>query len=352
MNQLDQLLSVFFRISDSPTPEKCCQREVCFINFLSVFHALPITVIADNVGPQTLALVSQPGVKVIQTSLGNSGSFLHTLDLACQANTMFAYFSEDDYIHRPEAPRLIIEGLRWSNYVTLYDHPDKYLKERGYGEVGRCLKTETWHWRQTISTTNTFGANLGLLRQDMDVFRKHATGKVPNDHAQWCELAQKKRTLTVSIPGAAFNTHRACEHSGFDWGAAWASEQIRKVGEIVTSSGYSLFQPPPEDATFEPCDLTVKPAVNTPPPAGLPNLAALGRTTQMPQVPPKPVQTPPAASQTAPVPSEPSKVRKKSPPAIRPPLAIPDPAQMHKDNLTKKKYEVHEGNFGAFIPIG
>ncbi len=325
------LLSVFFRISDGPTPEKWCQKEVCFINFLSVFNGYPITVVADNVNEKMLTFVKQPGVNVIQTSLGNSGSFLKTLELATQANTMFAYFAEDDYIHRPDAPRLIVEGLRWSNYVTLYDHPDKYLKERGYGEVGRCLKTETWHWRQTISTTNTFGANVALLGQDMDTFRRHSTGPVPADHAQWCELAQKKRTLTVAIPGAAFNTHRVCEHSGFDWGAIWAGEQIKNVGEILARSGYNVFQQPPEDVTFAPCELPAPAKPN-----GLPDLAAMGKTTQLPAAPKV-------------VPVEPSKVRKA---VTRPALAIPDPVAMHHDNKTKKKFEVEDSNFGAFVPTG
>jgi hypothetical protein len=347
---LSNLLSVFFRISEAPTPDKCCQREVCFINFLSVFQGLPITVIADNVGPKMLQFVSQPGVKVIETNLGNSGSFLKQLELACQAETMFAYFCEDDYIHRQEAARLVIEGLRWSNYVTLYDHPDKYLRERGYGEIGRTLKSETWHWRQTISTTNTFGANLGMLRQDMDTFRKHSQGPVPADHQQWVELGQKKRTLTVAIPGAAFNTHRVCEHSNFDWGQTWAAKQIEQVGEIIKTSRLAqadVFQPPPKDVAFEPVDLTTgKPAPKMA--SGLPDLAAMGKTTQQAQVPYVAPQSPPEANQTL---SEPSKIRKKQP-HLKPPLAIPDPVGLHNENLKKKKYEVEAGNFGAFVPMG
>jgi hypothetical protein len=356
---LSDLLSVFYRISDAPTPNKCCQREVCFINFLSVFQGLPITVLADNVGPKTLQFVSQPGVKVIQTNLGNSGSFLKQLELACEASTMFAYFCEDDYIHRQESARLVIEGLRWSNYVTLYDHPDKYLRERGYGEVGRTLKSETWHWRQTISTTNTFGANLGILRQDMDIFRKHAQTPVPADHYTWVELSQKKRTLTVSIPGAAFNTHRVCEHSNFDWGQNWAAKQIQSVGEIIKASRdlqSRAFQTPPEDVEFNPVDLTTgKPANSMPKPldSGLPDLAAMGRTTQQLIVPNVPLpETPPDDRQIV---SEPSKIRKKQPqtkPLIKPPLAIPDPVALHKESLNKKKFEVQEGQFGTFIPLG
>lgn len=328
MSNFSNVLSAFFRISDSPTPDKCCQREVCFINFLNVFKGLPITVVADNVSPKTLAFVSQPGVKVVQTNLGNSGSFLASLELAAKAETMFAYFCEDDYIHRPEAAQLVVEGLRWSNYITLYDHPDKYIKERGYGEMGRCLKSETWHWRQTISTTCTFGANLGLLRQDMDVIRKHATGTTPADHAMWCELAQKQRSLTVAIPGAAFNTHRACEHSGFDWGQIWAFQQMKQIADAINRS--NVFQPPPDNLTFAP--------VNISSPPGLPNLAAMGRTTQQANIPPVAAKASPGPSQSI---SE----------AKRPALAIPDPLGWHNESLKKKKFEVQEGNFGAFVPL-
>ena len=297
---VSQLLSAFFRISDSPTPDKCCSKEVCFINFLRVFNGLPITVIADNVSKKTLDFISQPGITVIETQLGNSGSFLHTLELASKATTMLAYFCEDDYIHRSESPRLLVEGLRWSNYITLYDHPDKYLQQRGYGEVGRCLKTETSHWRQTISTTNTFAANLEFLRQDMDVFKKHSTGPVPNDHAQWCDLAQRKRTLLVSIPGAAFNTHRVAEHSGFDWGASWVAKEVQQIADMVKTS-QEVFQSPPNNVNFAPVSLTL--------PNGLPDLSTLGKTTI-------------------------------------PALAIPNVEQFHKQNIQKKEFEVQEGNFG------
>ena len=38
MQNFSNVLSVFYRISDSPTPNKCCSREVCFLNFLAVFN--------------------------------------------------------------------------------------------------------------------------------------------------------------------------------------------------------------------------------------------------------------------------------------------------------------------------
>jgi hypothetical protein len=316
-HNFSHLLSVFLRISDSPTPEKCCQREVCFLNSLSVFNGFPIIIVADNISDKTLnfvknwAVVCKPTPKLIQTSLGNSGSLIKTLELACEADTMFAYFSEDDYIHRQDAGKLVVEGLRWSNYVTLYDHPDKYVKDRGYGEVGRCLKTESWHWRQTISTTETFGANLGLLRQDMDIFRKYCSGPVPQDHAQWCELAQKKRSLTVAIPGAAFNTHRVCEHSGFDWGFNWAVDQMKNVVKIYNANQPNVFQPPPDNVKFEPVEIRD--------PKGLPNLADMGRITNPVQMHhPKPI------------------------------MAIPDPVSIHRQNLNTKKFEVVEGELGKF----
>ena len=201
--------------------------------------------------------------------------------------------------------------------------------------MGRCLKSETWHWRQTISTTCTFGANLGVLRKDMEVFRKHATGSIPADHAMWCELAQKQRSLTTSIPGAAFNTHRVCEHSGFDWGQTWAFQQIKQVADAVNRA--HVFQPPPENLSFSPVELTAAPKA----PPGLPNLAALGRTTQQANVPPVTIK----AAQ------EPSQAVQKPRQGLKPPLAIPDPLGWHNESLKKKKFEVQEGNFGAFIPL-
>lgn len=354
MDNLKEYLTVVYRISDGPTPGKFCSREACYANFLETFGGLPTVVVADNCGQATLSMVKSqrsPNMKIVETSLGNSKSFRLSLKYAIEATTHFVYFCEDDYLHRPESPYLLIEGLRWSNYVTLYDHPDKYVDKRGYGEIGRCIKTETSHWRQTISTCCTFGANTKILQEDAAVMTEFAAEgtKVPNDHGMWCTLAQKKRSLIVAIPGAAFNTHRTAEHSNFDWGASWATPYIKAAADISRPEAFSPFQQVDESLKFQPVDLKAPApkmpvaAPNVPAPAtfGLPDISQFkekaGSTTTLPAAP----------ALTASIGNE-VKIRKKNP-GLRPPLAIPDVGAYHQQQLLKKPDDVVKGQFGVFL---
>ena len=69
-----------------------------------------------------------------------------------------------------------------ADYVTLYDHPDKYMDhDKGGpnpyisngGEVTRLVKTDNSHWKLTNSTTMTFASKVNTLKQDRDIWMKH-----------------------------------------------------------------------------------------------------------------------------------------------------------------------------------
>jgi hypothetical protein len=69
------------------------------------------------------------------------------------------YLLEDDYIHCPESKRILLEGLWIADYVTLYDHPDKYLLEKSGGnpfndknlQKTRVYMTKSTHWQETTT---------------------------------------------------------------------------------------------------------------------------------------------------------------------------------------------------------
>ena len=67
------------------------------------------------------------------------------LDLALK-QTEGVYFVEDDYLHHPRSYQILIEGLELgADYITLYDHPDKYF-DGGNPNRGR--------WRSNGYLTN------------------------------------------------------------------------------------------------------------------------------------------------------------------------------------------------------
>jgi hypothetical protein len=78
------------------------------------------------------------------------------------------YLLEDDYIHKPGSSLALSEGLLLADYVTLYDHPDKYRLAAESGNRFNHQKlhptilyaSPTSHWRETNSTTMTFACRV------------------------------------------------------------------------------------------------------------------------------------------------------------------------------------------------
>jgi hypothetical protein len=111
-------------------------------------------------------------------------------------------FLEDDYLVSPTWHSLIEEGLEIADYVSLYDHPDKYSNV--YKSV-RCLlfKQPKRHWRTTPSTTNSYAMKKQTLMRDMDIHMHFSTGvRVSRDHEKFLELWNMGRKLITCVPAA------------------------------------------------------------------------------------------------------------------------------------------------------
>jgi hypothetical protein len=136
------------------------------------------------------------------------------------------YFSEDDYVYKKEAPRIIEEGLLIADYSSGYDHPDKYLNhseggpnpliEKG-GELSRVLLTNSSHWKFTNSCCMTFATTVKTLKEDIELFENSCGGKDPGDFGLFCDLYKKNRTLASCIPSVS--THGEVEWMAklIDW---------------------------------------------------------------------------------------------------------------------------------------
>jgi hypothetical protein len=224
-------LTVFYRISDKGNPKNRLQNldyKSSLENFMKEFSASQIEVIADNVEPETKKwLESYNFKKLHETNLGNSGSFWYILECALKLNQNdFVYFVEDDYVHKPNAQKVLMEGLQIADYVTLYDHPDKYMdginpEVRNGGEKTKVFLTDSCHWKITNSTTMTFASKVatlaadkkyfkaftvGIIKTNIPFIRRISYGKSPRDFNLFiCLRNLKKRILISSIPG--YSTH-------------------------------------------------------------------------------------------------------------------------------------------------
>lgn len=133
------------------------------------------------------------------------------------------YSLEDDYVHRPGWPALLREGLgpmihptMSLDYVTLYDHLDKYEWAELYRDLtSKIGVTRSVHWRSVPSTTNTWAALLWTFRADRIIFDAFKN----QDNEKFKTLTRLGRTVGSCIPGWSTHVHSAYMAPCFDWDA-------------------------------------------------------------------------------------------------------------------------------------
>jgi hypothetical protein len=131
-----------------------------------------------------------------------------------------------------------MEGLQIADYVTLYDHPDKYIdginpQVKNGGENTKVFLTSSSHWKFTNSTTMTFASKVSTLRRDALLFKLFTVGivkknipflkilrtkRTPRDYRIFSYLIKfKSRRLISPIPG--YSTHGESKYMSplIDW---------------------------------------------------------------------------------------------------------------------------------------
>ena len=214
-------MKIIYRISDAgynKVKPDYINNETCLKNFCNVFfdHIHDILIIADNCSTATIDMINKyiDPINIIKVSVGNgAGTFNLALDIALTyADDEIVYFVENDYLHRPDAYKIIKEGFDLgASFVSLYDHPDKYLDPSlggnpycgGGAEDTRVYLTDSCHWKITNSTTMTFASKVSTLKRIESTLRKHTNGSYPDDFKMFLELREQNELLISSIPGYA-----------------------------------------------------------------------------------------------------------------------------------------------------
>lgn len=172
-------------------------------------------------------LYEQKQFPLIEIDAGEEGkSFLFLLEYVLTqkfSDDTILYFLEDDYLHRQRWAEVLLEGftLPEADYITLFDHRDKYFLEMYQELNAKLFTTKTCHWRTTPSTTNTYAMRMGTLKKDLSTHRKYSENhKISRDHEKFLDLAKQGRKLLSPIPG--WSTHCETDYLSpcIDWSCA------------------------------------------------------------------------------------------------------------------------------------
>lgn len=209
-------MKLIYRISDTgynKVKPSYINNENCLKNASQVFHNYDWIVIADNVSEETLKMILKYQTNIVKVKVGHgAGTFNLALTEALKFNDdEVVYFLENDYLHKPGSNDILLEGFSiGSDYVALYDHPDKYINganpfvESG-GEVTRVMLSKSCHWKMTNSTTMTFASKVKTLREDGQLLRSFTSEMYPKDFQMFLALRDIGRSLVTPIPG--YSTH-------------------------------------------------------------------------------------------------------------------------------------------------
>lgn len=194
--------------------------ERCFLNLLKTTENeknLNIIVVYD--GNDSENFIFKHTQNIIKISAGGDiKSFVKTLEIAKEYSSNLndddiLYFLENDYLHTNtwvEKVKSFFGGPMKDNYLTLYDHNDKYM-EFNHNLSSNIYVTENHHFRTTPSTCGSFLLNKKTFIEDyqfnttaMDFLGPNTN--LPLDHAKFLILSQiKNRKVMSPIPG--LSTH-------------------------------------------------------------------------------------------------------------------------------------------------
>jgi len=135
-------------------------------------------------------------------------SFQKTCDIVKNDNLIedgdLIYFLENDYMHVNGWIDKIFELFQTYNgldYVSLYDHNDKYFLPMYDNLTSKIFTSPSHHWRTTPSTCGSFITTKQRLSEDFDIL-----STMRGDHNKWLWLNENRnRFVFTPLPG--LSTH-------------------------------------------------------------------------------------------------------------------------------------------------
>jgi hypothetical protein len=218
--------------------------EKCFLNLLSTINSsiykdrLSLNIIYDGTeldfkNDFLFAVSNSDQTVPLRILLADAGSNQASWRVAMgvaldtvKSDEDILYFLENDYLHLHGWIEKIVEFDKSNlnfDYISLYDHKDKYFYEM-YSELNSKLYVlDTQHWRTSPSTCGTFLVKRKTFAEDYPFWFREV-----QDHFQFQELFEKKgRILLTPVPGLATHCMEGYLSPTINWEKA---QEIRHIG--------------------------------------------------------------------------------------------------------------------------
>jgi len=196
--------------------EKCFENLIKTIDNSPLKHHITLTIIYDgSIEEYNNDFISEyckiPRIYPVQVKIVEAGSNVKSWRVALEQAILapieensFLYFLENDYLHTMGWIEKTIELIGSNSkfdYLSLYDHKDKYIYPM-YSELkSQLFVTTSHHWRTTPSTCGTFLVRRKTLIEDFEIWYSEI-----QDHFAFTELIEtRKRILLSPLPG--LSTH-------------------------------------------------------------------------------------------------------------------------------------------------
>jgi hypothetical protein len=184
--------------------------EKCFINLLSTIKGknIDLHLVMDGEEDNNFIKNYKNSYILHEIKAGSDQlSFWETWKITKQTDIKendLIYFLENDYLHVDNWVNKILElysTYQGLDYVSLYDHNDKYISPSYDNLISKIFLTSTHHWRTTPSTCGSFIINKKIFEED---YYEHTN--IVGDHHKFLYLnKEKNRFIYTPIPG--LSTH-------------------------------------------------------------------------------------------------------------------------------------------------
>jgi len=192
--------------------------EKCFTKFLNAYNIDLHILIDGNLKNHHFDILNYKSNNYHITEFqggSDADSFKFALEYLQKQNFNdedIIYLVEDDYLHKKDWEIVLENVFKEYNidYVTLYDHPDKYFAPMYKSLEASLLVSKDCHWRTTPSTCNTYAGKWKTFKKHWEIHWKFCQPEFTHDgydHSKFISLWQNGSNLISPIP--TYSTH--CE---------------------------------------------------------------------------------------------------------------------------------------------